>query len=275
MCSRGRACLSLLPSIFLRCGVSSGVLLAQRGCELVQVLLRFLWTVEECFEEVSLRGHQGFRPHGHGLDVFPECCVLFKSVLDGVVENRDGLLLHPGIFDCRQASPLLVVRVLEWQPPWPQRRHFLSSLMRLARTVSVFCERLWEITVVCCMWSCIMCREVVTRSSENCSGFCAGEPVAEELSHPSLCFVEFSNCSWALAVCLALVYRLGPSKVFRPFRFPLKGTWLVSGRATGFHNGFVVRLCAHCSLRLVIPTHIPQVHVSSAVFLFSTEKTQA
>ena len=76
-------------------------------------------------------------------------------------------------------------------------------------------------------------------------------------------------CAWPLFTAS------GPRRFAASFRFPLKGTWLVSGRATGFHNGFVVRLCAHCSLRLVIPTHIPQVHVSSAVFLFSTEKTQA
>ena len=38
-----------------------------------------------------------------------------------------------------------------------------------ACSVRVLCERLWEMTVVCCKWSCIMCREFVTRSSETCS----------------------------------------------------------------------------------------------------------
>ena len=95
-CARegARACL-FLPSVFSAlcvfffqlCGAGSGVLLAQLRCELVQVLLRFLLTVEEGFEDICLGGRQGFCPHGHGLDVFLEFC-FFKSVLDGVVESR-------------------------------------------------------------------------------------------------------------------------------------------------------------------------------------------
>ena len=33
-----------------------------------------------------------------------------------------------------------------------------------ACSVSAFGERLWEVTLVCCRWSCIMCRAFVTRS---------------------------------------------------------------------------------------------------------------
>ena len=57
------------------------VLLAQLRCELVQVLLRLLLTVEECFEEISLRVRQGFRPHGHGLELFLECSVFSRVFL--------------------------------------------------------------------------------------------------------------------------------------------------------------------------------------------------
>ena len=49
---------------------------------------------------------------------------------------------------------------------------------------SIFCERRWAMTVVCCKPSCIVCKAVVARSSEICSGFCTGETVAEESSHP-------------------------------------------------------------------------------------------
>ena len=55
------------------------------------MLLRFLLTVEKCFAEIYLRGRQGFRPHGHGLDVFLERFGVFKSVLDGVVGSRLGI----------------------------------------------------------------------------------------------------------------------------------------------------------------------------------------
>ena len=39
-------------------------------------------------------------------------------------------------------------------------------------------------TVDCCECSCIVCKAVVTRSSDTCSGFCAGETVVEEPSQP-------------------------------------------------------------------------------------------
>ena len=51
----------------------------------------------------------------------------------------------------------------------------MASLMQLAR-IAFSVSACGEITVVC--------RAFVTRSSETCSGFCAGEAVAEESSHP-------------------------------------------------------------------------------------------
>ena len=41
----------------------------------------------------------------------------------------------------------------------------LPFVFDAACSVSAFCERLWEMTLVCCRWSCIMCRAFVTRSS--------------------------------------------------------------------------------------------------------------
>ena len=46
--------------------------------------------IEERLEEVRLRGRQGLRPHGHGLDVFLERFVFCKSVFDRAVEDRLG-----------------------------------------------------------------------------------------------------------------------------------------------------------------------------------------
>ena len=40
----------------------------------------------------------------------------------------------------------------------------LPFVLDAACSVSAFCERLWEMTLVCCRWSCIMCRAFVTRS---------------------------------------------------------------------------------------------------------------
>ena len=74
-----------------------GAGLANLGREFVQVLLRFLLTVEEGFEKICLCGGQGSRPHGHSLDVFLEHFGLSKSVLDGAVENRLGFC---GILAC-------------------------------------------------------------------------------------------------------------------------------------------------------------------------------
>ena len=67
---------------------------------------------------------------------------------------------------------------------------------------SVFCELLWEMTVVCCTWSFIICRAVVTRSWETCSGFHQSEAVAEKSSDPfqallQLYFHRVVPCHWA------------------------------------------------------------------------------
>ena len=70
--------------------MSGGVLLAQPCSELVQVFLCFCLAIEERLEEVCLRGRQGLRPRGHGLDVFLERFGFCKSVFDGAVENRLG-----------------------------------------------------------------------------------------------------------------------------------------------------------------------------------------
>ena len=112
---------------FLQCGAG----LAQLGREFIQVPPRLILSVEERFEEVCLRGRHGFRTHGHG-HVFLERFVFLKSVLDGLAVDRLGSV-DPGIFERRQASPLLDVRVLELQLPWPRGRHCPLFLMRLAR----------------------------------------------------------------------------------------------------------------------------------------------
>ena len=76
---------------------------------------------------------------------------------------------------------------------------------------SVFCERLWDMTVVCWKLSCIVCKVVVTFSSNTCSQM--GGVVVEESSHPfqatfQLCFQRAApatgrdwrswGCSWSL-----------------------------------------------------------------------------
>ena len=42
------------------------------------------------FEEICLRGRQGFRPQGHGLHVFLDRFGFLKSVLDGLAVDRLG-----------------------------------------------------------------------------------------------------------------------------------------------------------------------------------------
>ena len=79
-------CLSFCAARCLLCGAG----LAQLGREFVQVLLRLFLTVEECSEEVCLRGRQGLRPYGHGRDVYLESSVFFMGVLDGAAVNRLG-----------------------------------------------------------------------------------------------------------------------------------------------------------------------------------------
>ena len=69
--------LSSSAARYLLCGAG----LAHLGRELVQVFLRFFLSVEERFEEFSLRGRQGLRPHGRGLDVFLQRFGFLKGVL--------------------------------------------------------------------------------------------------------------------------------------------------------------------------------------------------
>ena len=123
------------------------------------------------------------------LTCFSSASVLFKSVLDGAVESRLGFCRTLAFFARGQPSPLLDVRAL-------------IGVLDVACSVSVFCECPWEMTVVCCTCSCIMCTAFVTRSSETCSGICAGEAVAEESSHPFQasfhpCFHRVVPCHWA------------------------------------------------------------------------------
>ena len=75
-------------------------MLAQLRCELVQVLLRVLLAVEKWFEEICLRGRQGFRPHGHGLGVFLECFGLFEK------RNSDGPANNPNASSMRDNTNL-------------------------------------------------------------------------------------------------------------------------------------------------------------------------
>ena len=64
VCAQAGACERVFcAERFLLCGAG----LAELGRDVVQVLLRFLLTVGACFEEVCLRGRQGFRNQGHGL----------------------------------------------------------------------------------------------------------------------------------------------------------------------------------------------------------------
>ena len=124
----------------------------------------------------------------------------FKSVLLGVVENRlacCGILIFLFVDEPRLLLTFACLR---------SGLHGLMGafpfVLDAVCSVSVFCERLWEMTVVCCKCSCIMCKAFVTRSSETCSGFCAGEAVAEESSHPSQallhrCFHRELPCHWA------------------------------------------------------------------------------
>ena len=101
---------------------------------------------------------------------------------------------------------------------------------------SVFCERLWEMTVLCCKWSCIMCRAVATSSSETCSD--VGGAVAEESSHPFQallhpCFHRVVPCHWAwLQEMLLLMGRQGDSEVSRKRRHAYIGADSVAGIIT-------------------------------------------
>ena len=59
-----------------------------------------------------------------------------------VVEHRLGFSGILAVAGGGEASPLLFVRVLVWQPPWPRRRRFHLSLMRPALTefsVGAYC----------------------------------------------------------------------------------------------------------------------------------------
>ena len=94
-------------------GTGGGVLLAQLRCELVQVFLCFFLAIEKRLEEVCLRGREGVRPHGHGLDVFLERFVFCKSVFDGAVEDSLGFCGLLTIFARKKASLCFGVHVLE------------------------------------------------------------------------------------------------------------------------------------------------------------------
>ena len=84
-----------------------GVLLAQLRCELIQVFLRFLLTVEECFGEICPWWPR-IRPRMVTVfTCFLERFGLLESALGGVVKKPSRLLRLPGNFDRRQASPLL------------------------------------------------------------------------------------------------------------------------------------------------------------------------
>ena len=65
-----------------------GAGLAELGRDVVQVLLRFLLTAGESFEEVCFRGRQGFRNQGHGLHTLLKHFGFLQCTLDGFVENR-------------------------------------------------------------------------------------------------------------------------------------------------------------------------------------------
>ena len=142
-------------------------------------LLCFFLTVEECSEEICLRGRQGFRSHGHGLDVFLHRFVFFKGVLDGAAVNRLGFCGFLAFLLAEAPRLFLPFTCLS-----SGLRGLVGSIVDAACSETVFCERLWEMTVVCWKWSCIMCRAFVTHSSETCCGFCPEEAVAEESSHP-------------------------------------------------------------------------------------------
>ena len=126
------------------------------------MFLRLFLTVEECFDEVCLLGHQRLRPRGHRPNVSLERFGFLESVLHGVIENRLG-----------RGSPVMVVFE-------EAARLFLSfacfgtglhgSVALFVSDVdcsgSVFCERLWDMTVatvVCCKGSCIVCKSLGAR----------------------------------------------------------------------------------------------------------------
>ena len=85
------------------------------------MLLCFFVAFDERLEEAHLRGRQGLRPHGHGLDVFLERFVFCKSVFFyGAVEDLLGfcgflaffLICDPRLHLRRQPSVLSLRRLV-------------------------------------------------------------------------------------------------------------------------------------------------------------------
>ena len=138
------------------------------------MLLRFLLTVEKCFEKSSSVVAKDSARMVARLYVFLKRFSFLKRFLVASLSIVSASR-HPAFLIVGKARLFLLFACLSGS---------LHGVLDATCSESVYCERLWEITVVCCKWSCNMCRAFVTRSSETCSGFCAGEAVAEESSHP-------------------------------------------------------------------------------------------
>ena len=67
------------------------------------------------------------------------------------------------------------------RPSPPLAQAAFRSVLDAACSVYIFCARLWDTTMVCCMWSGILCRVFTIRSSGISSGVAASANV--ESSH--------------------------------------------------------------------------------------------